>query len=387
MNKTVVVLVMLVVVALALAGGTAFIIQQNRLSEFKRWGVQAREKIDAGETGEAISLLKKVEDRGGTAESATMLGKLYYNQGKTSDAMKLFDRVTSDYARSSYASEATLYKGRYALEVEGQKKKAQDIFVGVLEKYKDTPAADYALYYLARMSNDEGNIQQAKKNLDLVVRQKDSPARDEAEFLLGDINMKLLLSSQPGPGDEVYTIKKGDSLWKMERALKVPQDVIVGINKLRPNALKVGQQIKVPRLDISIVIDKAQRTLTVRNNGTFLKKYHVGINQADNRVPAGDYVVGNKENKGHEYVDPDSGASVKAGDPDNPLGAFFMPLRRDMGIHGTNEPDKVGKYIAKGYIAMTNQDAEELYTIARTGTPVKISGRNLQEAAPEKKQP
>ena len=366
-KRTIVVLIMLAVVGVVLAGGTAFIIQQNRLAEFRRAAAQAQEKAEAKEYPEAITLLQKVESRGGTAQSATLLGRIYYEQGRTADAIKLFDRVLKNYGNTPYTPEAMLYKARYAQEIEGKQKAAKQQYLEILDKHRNSAAADFALVYLARMSYEEGDVRKAKTNLDVVIKKGDSPARNDAEMLVGNINMKMLLSPQPGPNDEVYTIKRGDSIWKLERALKVPGDLIVGINKLKPSALTVGQQIKVPRLDIAISIEKPQRMLVVRNNGTFLKKYQVGINQNDSRVPAGDFTISSKYEKGYEFVDPDTNTTFKAGDPANPLGTRFLQLRRDMGIHGTNDPDSIGKYIAKGYIAMRNEDIEELYTIVRAG--------------------
>lgn len=381
MQKTIFVIVVVVVVAVVLAGGTAFIMQQNKLNEFNRLAAQAEEKMEAKDYGEAIGILKKIEARGETPRSAFLLGKAYYEQGKYEDALPYFAKVAKKYSRSAYVAPALLYNGRYALEVEGKTSAAKEDFLKILESYSSSDVADNALYYLSRISYDEGDIQQAKKNLDQIMKHMDSPAKDQSEFLLGDINMKMLKSPDPGPGDEVYTIKKGDSIWKLERSLKVPGDLIVGINGLKPNALTVGQQIKVPRVDISVAVDKAHRTLTIRNRNAFLKKYRIGINGVDSKVPAAEYQVQAKFDKGYEYVDPQTNVTYKPGDPNNPLGTRFIQLRRDMGIHGTNEEDMIGKYISKGYIAMTNPDVEELYSLVQVKTPVSVKGKNLAEAA------
>jgi hypothetical protein len=167
----------------------------------------------------------------------------------------------------------------------------------------------------------------------------------------------------------------------MERELKVPQDLIMGINNLSPQSLTVGQQIKIPNLEISVVIDKPQRTLTLRNKGRFLAKYPIGISSIDGRVPARTYSVVEKHPKGLDYTPEEGGATIKAGDPANPLGQRFIAITREVGIHGTTEPDKIGKYISKGYIAMTNEDVEEVYSLVRKGTEVIVRGRNLQESS------
>jgi lipoprotein-anchoring transpeptidase ErfK/SrfK len=140
-------------------------------------------------------------------------------------------------------------------------------------------------------------------------------------------------------------------------------------------------QIKVPKINPSIVIDKSKRTLTLKNSGTFLKKYRVGIHRVDSRVPAGEYTIQNKLDKGSDYADPQTGAIIKAGDPANPLGSRFLQLRRDMGIHGTNKPELVGTYTDVGWIMMDEKDLEEIYALVRKGTPVTIKGKNATEAS------
>jgi tetratricopeptide (TPR) repeat protein len=377
MKKTILVLVMLLIVAVVLAGGAAFIIQLNKLNQFKRMAVLAEEKMAEKQYDEAIIILKRIYDTGRTVRSIYLLGKAYYAQEKPSEALKYFKEIEKNHPSSGYVPEAILYRGRYALEAEGDGKKAKEIFIGLLDKYPDSDVSDHALYHLARMSYDQGNIQQAKKNLEQIVKKRDSPARDEAEFLLGNINMSELKSPEPGPNDEIYTIKKGDSLWKLERKLKVPMDLLVGMNNVDPKALKIGQQLKIPRLNLTVIIDKSKRTLTLRNNDLFLKKYRVGISKNDRRVRTGDYTINSKYEKGYDYVDPDTNAVFKMGESAFPLGTRVMTLGRNLAIHGTSSPETVGTYTAKGWITLTNQDVEELYTLLRAGTPVTIKGRKL----------
>lgn len=382
MKKTIFVLVMVAIVAVVLAGGTAFIIQQNKNSQLKRLGRQAEEKLEAKDYTEAVSILKKIEADGGTPQSAFLYGKALYEQGKPREGIKYFQKITERWPNSSYYPDALLYQGRYSTEVESRNKKAKDTFIQIIDKFPDQAVADFALLYLSKISYDEGDVAQAKKNLDQLVKRSDSAARGEAEFLLGDINMKQLRSPDAGPGDDIYTIRKGDSIWKLERQLKVPGNLLMGINNLRSNALTVGQQIKVPRLEVSVLIDKAQRTLTLKNHNQFLKKYRAGINVNDKMVPSGEYTVQALYDKGYEYTDTEANKSYRAGDSENPLGTRFIQLRRELGIHGTNQPDKVGTYIPKGYIALTNQDVEEIFTFMKSGnnaTPVSIKNHNVTE--------
>jgi tetratricopeptide (TPR) repeat protein len=368
-------------VVAALAGGTAFIVQQGRLGELQRMSAQAEDMLNSGKTDDAITLLRKVEARGGNPRSLMLLGRIYYEQGKYDQALPWFEKLEQKYPSSDYVADALLYQARYKLEIAKDANGARELLLRILSKWSRTPANDFALVYLAKMSLNANDDGQAKKNLDVVMKKPNSPALSDAEFLIGDINMRALKSSTPGPGDDSYEIKKGDSLWGLEKKLKVPADLLIAINGLNPHALSVGDQIKVPRVDFSIVIEKAQRTLTLRNHAKFLKKYKVGINRDDAVLPAGEYRIEQKSEKGYDWTDPKTNQTVKPGDPNNPYGSRFLSLRRDVGIHGTNEPDKVGTYIPRGTVSMTNQDIEELYGLVQVKTPVSVKGHVQTEGS------
>jgi hypothetical protein len=47
------------------------------------------------------------------------------------------------------------------------------------------------------------------------------------------------------------------------------------------------------------------------------------------------------------------------------------------GIHGTNEPDSIGKDESLGCIRMAQDDLEELYDLVPLGTPVTIASGGL----------
>ncbi|MFG1416452.1 L,D-transpeptidase family protein [Xanthobacter sp. V0B-10] len=62
-----------------------------------------------------------------------------------------------------------------------------------------------------------------------------------------------------------------------------------------------------------------------------------------------------------------------AGGPGNPLGARTMYLGGTVyRIHGTNEPQTIGKFVSSGCFRMLNNDVEDLYDRVKTGTKVVI---------------
>jgi len=62
-----------------------------------------------------------------------------------------------------------------------------------------------------------------------------------------------------------------------------------------------------------------------------------------------------------------------AGGPGNPLGARAMYLGDTAyRIHGTNQPDTIGKHVSSGCIRMLNDDVIDLYARVNVGTKVIV---------------
>lgn len=62
-----------------------------------------------------------------------------------------------------------------------------------------------------------------------------------------------------------------------------------------------------------------------------------------------------------------------AGGPQNPLGARALYLGSSLyRIHGTNEPDTIGRNVSSGCIRMMNEDVIDLYDRVKVGTRVIV---------------
>lgn len=381
MKRTFFVLLMLGFVIAALAGGTAFILRQKQLGDLEKIARQAEDKLNGQSYDTAISMLKKVQDQGGTDRSTYLLGKAYYSLGKYDEGLRYFNEVITKYPKSALSAESYLYLGKHFFNKENDPTQAQNHYLKILADHPKSPTKDFALVELARISLKNRDEVRAKKNLDLVMKTPNSPARSEAEFLIGDLNMKTLKSPDLAPGDETYTIKAGDTLSRISSRLKVPIDLLSGINDLDdPRALTIGRQIRVPRLNITIEINKSERTLIVYNNEEFLKKYRVGLPQNDSSLPKKKYAV-KKKSKGSDYRDPSDNKVIKAGQSGNPYGSRFIELAQGTAIHGTDDNSKVGKLLSIGTVTMTNQDVEEVYALVQTNTPVTVIGQVNSEVS------
>ena len=69
-------------------------------------------------------------------------------------------------------------------------------------------------------------------------------------------------------------------------------------------------------------------------------------------------------------------APVPYGDPQNPLGDWWISLEHDLhhgiGIHGTNDPGSMGTKASNGCIRMLNEEVVEVAALAYKGMVVSI---------------
>ena len=75
------------------------------------------------------------------------------------------------------------------------------------------------------------------------------------------------------------------------------------------------------------------------------------------------------------------GRTVAPG-PHNPVGDRWMGLSKaGYGIHGTNEPNSIGKAASHGCIRMAKKDLEEMYELVSVGDTVELVGQRNEETA------
>jgi lipoprotein-anchoring transpeptidase ErfK/SrfK len=65
---------------------------------------------------------------------------------------------------------------------------------------------------------------------------------------------------------------------------------------------------------------------------------------------------------------------IASGSPGNPMGAAALTLSGggQYAIHGTNNPQSVGRFVSHGCIRMYNRDVLDLYDRVSFGTPVVV---------------
>jgi LysM repeat protein len=188
---------------------------------------------------------------------------------------------------------------------------------------------------------------------------------------------ETVFSQRATPGDplvEMHTIRPGDSLAKIAGSHFVTADLLARINGIKnKNRIRAGQRIKVVKGPFHAVVTKGTFDLSVYVQDTFVHHFSVGLG-ADDGTPTGEWRVKSKLTN-PTYYPPRGGKIMAADDAENPLGERWIGLegisgdaqgQERYGIHGTIEPDSVGRAVSMGCIRLRNDDVEFLFDLLVT---------------------
>ena len=173
-------------------------------------------------------------------------------------------------------------------------------------------------------------------------------------------------SPQPAPGATQTTpgaATTGDAASGAGAAGTTP-----ATGNLSPDSVDVGRTSKATLLPLAstrIEVDINARRLTVFDGDKSVGSYRVAVGSKEWPTQTGEWsitqVVWNPE-----WVPPKDEAWAEAKDPkapgapDNPLGRAQLVYDPPRTIHGTNEPQSIGKAVSHGSIRLANADVTKL---------------------------
>ena len=168
---------------------------------------------------------------------------------------------------------------------------------------------------------------------------------------------------------EPHFVDYGETLGSIAKKYNVPWQYLARLNRLHPEDLQAGQQLKVVQGPFGAVVDLDEFCLTVHAHGWYVHCYRIGTG-ANDGTPTGEFKVEEKlENP--TWYNPDGGV-VDADDPENPLGEFWLGLGNHIGIHGTIDPDSIGKAVSRGCVHLNDGDIDEVFSLLNVGSKVII---------------
>ncbi|MFO0083595.1 MAG: L,D-transpeptidase family protein [Phycisphaerales bacterium] len=246
-----------------------------------------------------------------------------------------------------------------------------------------------------------GKPVEAREVLNRALFDASTSAADRAAMRaqIAALNEQLFFGPVVAAGDPLsdwYTVRAGDSLVRIVRSQSLPTDwrLLQRLNRMSsPNALRVGQRLKVIRQPLHAVVHKKDYRLdlwagsplpmgssAITNPGpdgqasgwTFIRSFRVGLGES-NGTPTGLFIVRpNSKLVDPRWVNPRTGQVYAASDPQNPIGEFWIGLdgvdasTRQLagyGIHGTIEPDSIGQQRSMGCVRLGSEDIALLYEL------------------------
>jgi len=135
-----------------------------------------------------------------------------------------------------------------------------------------------------------------------------------------------------------------------------------------------------------IEIDKAKKQARAFGDGDkLIAVYPATVGSEERPAPTGTHdVKGVAENPKYTYnpeykfegVKSDKPFTIAPG-PNNPVGSVWIDLSKDgYGIHGTPDPEKIGKTASHGCVRLTNWDALALAKMVKPGVKVEFVGNS-----------
>ncbi len=129
-----------------------------------------------------------------------------------------------------------------------------------------------------------------------------------------------------------------------------------------------------------IVVDKSDKVLRVYDDGgRLVGQYSATIGSASDPLPLGNWKVLHVSPNPDWKMNPKilksvsdrKEAQIIPPGPNNPVGVVWIDLSREhYGIHGTPDPEKIGRTESNGCVRLTNWDAARVALMVKSGTPV-----------------
>lgn len=195
------------------------------------------------------------------------------------------------------------------------------------------------------------------------------------------INSDLLFSQKIVPGDWLvseYAVQGGDSYDRIRKRQQLAVDwrLLERINRTPASRIRVGQKLKLVNGPFNVVVDKSDFRLDIYAgspddvaNWIYIRSFNVGLGENDS-TPIGTFKVkiGGKAVEPN-WTNPRTGEQYDGKDPKNPIGNRWIGIEGlgsssvhlSYGIHGTIDPDSIGKQQSMGCVRLVNSDVEQVY--------------------------
>ena len=189
---------------------------------------------------------------------------------------------------------------------------------------------------------------------------------------LGEMNMLLLLGPYEQPEAIWLEVQPGDTLGKIAKRAGTTIELLKAMNRLSSNQVRLGRRLKVLYDSFEVKIDKSENTAELYLGDKLFKRYAVSTGARAN-TPVGEFKITDRIVH-PDWWHPETGQRIKYGEPGHRIGTHWLGWDvKGFGIHGTDEPEKIGQAVSLGCVRMLNKEVAELYMLLPSGTKVTVT--------------
>jgi LysM repeat protein len=213
----------------------------------------------------------------------------------------------------------------------------------------------------------------------------------QASDALARIAADLVFTPNFNAGDPhffQYQVQSGDSLERIVRKHKLGCDwrLVARINNIKkPEAIRVGQRLKLPKGPFSAVVSKRDYRIDlcmgIGSDRVVMTSLPVGLGKS-NGTPTGRFKVrAGSKLLNPEWRNPITGEFFDSNDPLNPIGEHWLGLEGlessnaqllGYGVHGTIEPGSIGQDQSLGCVRLIAEDVAIVWETLGDGCEVEI---------------
>jgi len=218
------------------------------------------------------------------------------------------------------------------------------------------------------------------------------PYRDPADAIAEKFHTDVHFLEQLNSG-KIKGLKAGDQL----KVPNVEPFELASVKDIKPGSETASQaanevedqpesqsptpgQSEAPR-NVSVKVDTKTNMLGVFDADKLIAAYPVTIGSAHNTSPVGEWKVRGisklptfrYDKEMLEHGERSGNFHMLPPGPRNPVGVMWIALnKKGIGLHGTNDPDSIGRAVSHGCVRLANWDVVRLATKIKTGDKVSI---------------
>lgn len=208
---------------------------------------------------------------------------------------------------------------------------------------------------------------------------------DAVRAAISEINQTVIFSPQKFTDDPfaaAYPVQSGERLSTIAAKNGVTWELLSRVNGIEPRRLRSGTTIKLIKGPFHAVVIKGLFRMDIylgspgEPGAMFVKSIPVGLGK-DSSTPTGTWQVKSGDKIRHpKYYSPRGEGVIDADDPKNPLAGYWIGLqgldgqavgKTSYGIHGTIDPNSIGKMESMGCIRLRADDIALVFDLLVEG--------------------